>query len=132
MLKQTIHYANPRIDFYVESLRHEFSRKPRVQASDPSKIQKLVAVATNPSGSFKSWSDKAWRDYSFVTTGSEINDQDRALDETDRLSCEAYEETYESVDQDSKLLFQRVLNFCKTTEPPVEDLAEVIKPAFIL
>lgn len=34
--------------------------------------------------------------------------------------------------RDSNILFQRVLGFCKTTEPPVEDLAEVIKSAFIL
>lgn len=115
LLKQTIHYASPRIDFYVESLRHEFSRKPRVQPPNPSKIQKLVAAATNPSRSLKSWSDEAWRDYKFATAGSETNDQDRASDEIDRLSCDVHEETYEGVRRDSNLLFQRVLGFCKTT-----------------
>ena len=132
LLKQTISHASPRIDFYVESLRHEFSRKPRVQPSDPSKIQKLVAAATNPSGSLKSWSDEAWRDYDFATAGSETNDQDCPLDEIDRLSCEACEETYEGARQDTTSLFQRVLDFCKTTKPPIEDLAELIKSAFIL
>ena len=129
---QTIHYASPRIEFYVESLRHEFSCDPRVQRSDPSKIQKPVATSTNRSGNSKSWNDEAWRDYSFATAGSETNDQDHALDEIDRLSREACEETYEGVRRDSNLLFQRVLGFCKTTGPPIEDLAEVIKSAFIL
>lgn len=131
MLKKTIYHASPRIDFYVESLRHEFSRKPRVQPSDPSKIQRLVAATPNPSGSLKSWNDEAWRGYDFATAGNEKNeknDQDCPLDEIDRLSCE----TYEVVRRDTTSLFQRVLDFCKTTKPPVEDLAEVIKSAFIL
>jgi len=132
LLKHTIYHASPRIDFYVEALRHEFSRKPRVQPSDPSKIQKLVAAATNPSGSLKSWSDEAWRDYDFATAGSETNDQGCALDEIERLSCEALEEAYEGVRRDTTSLFQRVLDFCKTPKPPIEDLAEVIKSAFIL
>lgn len=132
MLKQTIYHARSRIDFYVESLRHEFSREPRVQRSNPSKIQKLVAAATNPSGSLKSWSDEAWRDYDFATAGSETNDQDCALDEIDRLSCEAREDTYEGVRRDITSLFQRVLDFCKTPNPPIEELPEIMKSAFIL
>ena len=132
MLKQTIYYASPRIDFHVESLRHEFSRKPRVQSSDPSKIQKVVGPATNHSRSWKLWNDEAWRDYDFATAGRETIDQDCLLDEIERLSCEAYEETYEGVMQDANSLFQRVLDFCKTTKPPIEDLAGVIKSAFIL
>jgi len=132
LLKQTIYHASPRIDFYVEALRHEFSRKPRVQPSAPSKIQKLVAAATNPSGSLKSWSDEAWRDYDFATAGSETIDQGCALDEIERLSCEACEEAYEGVRRDTTSLFQRVSDYCKTPNPPIEDLAEVIKSAFIL
>lgn len=131
LLKQTIYHASPRIDFYVESLRHEFSRKPRVQPSDPSKIKKLVA-ATNPSGILKSWSDEAWRDYKFATAGSETNGQECPLDKTDKLSHEAREETHEGVRRDTTSLFQRVLDFCKTTKPQIEDLAGVIKLAFIL
>ena len=132
LLKQTIYHASPRIEFYVESLRHEFNRKARVQPSDPSKIQKLIAATTNPSGSLKSWSDEAWRDYDFATAGRQTNHKDCPLDEIDRLSCEASEETYEGVSRDTTSLFQRVLDFCKTTEPPTEDLAEVIKSAFLL
>ena len=132
LLKQTLHYASPRIEFYVESLRYEFSCDSRVQQSDPSKIQKPVATTTSRSGTSASWNDKAWRDYSFATARSETNDQDHALGEIDRLSREACEETYEGVRRDSNLLFQRVLEFCKTTEPPIEDLAEVNKSAFIL
>lgn len=130
LLKQTIYHASPRINFYVESLRHEFSRKPRVQPSDPSKMQKLVAATRNASGSLKSWTDEAWRDYDFATAGSETNDC--PLGEIDKLSCEAREETYEGVGRDTTALFQRVLDFCKPTNPPIEDLAEVIKSAFIL
>ncbi|KAL9098063.1 MAG: hypothetical protein Q9163_006202, partial [Psora crenata] len=100
------------IDFYVQSLRHDFSR---FQPSDASKLQKLVAAAANPSGSLKSWSDEAWRDYDFATAGSGTNDQDYASDKIDRISCEGREETDKG-----------------TTNPPIEDLAEVIKSAFIL
>jgi len=132
LLKQTIFYAGPRIDFYVESLRHEFNREPRLQSFDLSKIQKLVSATAKPSRSLKSWSDDAWRDYDFATAGSKINHQDCALDELDRLSCEASGETYEGVRQDTNSLFQKVLDFCKTTNPPIEDLAEVLKAAFIL
>ena len=132
LLKHTIYYASPRIDFYVESLRHEFSREPGVQRSDASKVQKLVAAAAKPSRSRKSWSDEAWRDYDFATAATETNDQDCLLDEIDRLSCIAHEETYEEVRRDTTSLFQKVLDFCKTTDPPIEDLAEAIKSAFIL
>lgn len=129
---QTIHHASPRIDFYIESLRHEFSRTVRVQPSNPSKIQKHVGAAENPSGGLKFWSDETWRDYNFATAGDETNDQDCALDEIDRLSCEAHEETYEAVKRDTASLFEKVLDFCNTPEPLIEDFAGVIKLAFIL
>jgi len=80
----------------------------------------------------KSWSDEVWRDYDFATAGSEINDQGCALDQIDRLSCKARGEAYEDVRRDTTSLFQRVLDFCKTLRPPIEDLAEVIQSAFIL
>ncbi len=132
MLKDTITYASPRIDFYVESLKQEFSRQPRVSPSDPSNMQNLVVAATDSSGNLKSWSDETWREYDFVTTDSETNDQGHALDEIDRLSCVVHEETYESVRRDTASLFQRVLDFCKTSNPAIEELAEVIKSAFVL
>ena len=120
------------MDVYVESLRHEFSREPRVQPSDSSKIQGLVAAATNPPRGLKSWSDEAWREYDFSAAGKETNDQHCPLDEIDRLSCEAHDETDEEVRRDTISLFQRVLDFCRTTNPSIEDLAELIKSAFIL
>lgn len=132
MLKQTIYHASQRIDYYVESLRHEFSRTRRIQPSDPSKIQKLVGAATNPLESLKFWSDEAWRDYDFATADSETNDRGCTSDEIDRLSCEAQEETYEGVRRDTTSLFQRVLDFCKTPNPPMKDLAEIVKSAYIL
>ena len=129
LLLHTIRYASPRIEFHVEALRHEFSRTARVQPSDASRMQGLdaaAAAAVSPSGSLKLWNDVAWRGYYFGNVGS------GADDEIERLSCEASAETYEGVRRDTSTLFQRVLDFCKTTEPPIEDLAAVIKSAFIL
>lgn len=132
LLLQTMYHASPRIDFYVESLRHEFSRQSRVQPSGPSKIQKLVAAAAKDSKGLKSWSDEAWRDYVFATAGNDTNDQHCALDNIDRLSCEPLEETYEGATGDTTSLFQRVLKFCQIRKPSIEDLAEIIKSTFIL
>ena len=132
LLKQTIYYASPRVDFYVESLRHEFCREPRIQPSNPSKMGKLTAAATNLSGSLKSWSDEAWRDYDFSSAGNETTDRKWPFGEIDRLSCEAHDETCEEMSRDTTVLFQRVLDFCKTTNPPTGDLAEVFKATFIL
>lgn len=132
LLKDTITYASPRIDFYIESLRQEFSRQPRASPSDPSNIQDLVVAAIDSSGNLKSWSDEAWREYDFAITESETNDQGHALNEIDRLSCVVREETYESVRRDTASLFQRVLDFCKTSNPAIEEDAEVIKSAFVL
>lgn len=132
LLMLIICYARPRIDFYVEILRHEFDREPRLRSPDFSKMQQLVSAASNPSRSSKSWSDEAWRDYDFAAPGSQMNGQKCILDELDRLSHAASEETYEGVRQNTNLLFQRVLDFCKTTDPPTEDLAEIMRSAFIL
>ena len=132
LLKQIIDHAGPRINFYTDVLRHEFSQKPGVQPSDPSRIPKVVAAVADPLRSSKSWSDEAWRGYDFTTSVSEIIDQDRPLDEIDRRSCEASEEHCEEVRRATTLLFQRVLGFCRTTYSPIEDLAEVIKSALVL
>ena len=102
LLKHTIHHASPRVDFYVQSLRHEFCREPRVQPSDPSGIQKFVATATKSSKDLKSWSDWAWKDYDFATDRGETYDRNRPLPEIDRLSCEAHEETDEVMRRDIK------------------------------
>lgn len=132
LLKQTLYYASPRVDFYIDSLRHEFSRDPRIQSSDPSSIHKLVATATKPSEDMRLWNDDLWRDYDFTTAKAEAYDQKCASNKTERLSCKAHEESDVGIRQDPASLFQKVLDFCKVSNPPVENLIEVIKLALIL
>lgn len=123
LLLRTIHYAKPRIEFCVESLRHELSREAQVPPSGPSRkrnVDAAVAAVRLPRSS-KSWRDETWREYDFGVGGSEKNDQGCALDEIDRLSRQTLKETNEEEMRDVTLLFQKVLDFCKAMKPPDEE-----------
>ena len=129
MLKRTLAYARPRIDYYIDVLQHEF------HPHDQTRSQPLLSLATfillnKDRTNTSPWSHEPWKQYQRPIQPIEA-EAEADEDDAQSLSCEGKHDEQEDIEGIAEAIFQKALQFCRSPVPVSDQrLAELIESTY--
>lgn len=131
LLMETIAYARPRIDFYLQILTTEFNREPRGQTPEKSDIGRHLESSFALKCQTK-YKDDFWECYPIQRNDNNAS-QSKARAQDDHHSSRGEEESFEELTQSIKSIIRKILHFCShPSTQPEEALLELMKETYLL
>ena len=129
LLRRTLAYARPRIDYYIDVLQHEFHPHDQTRSQPLSSLATFILLNKDRTNT-SPWSHEPWKQDQRPIEPIEA-EAEAEEDDAQSLSCEGKHDEQEEIEGNAEAMFQKALQFCRSPVPVSEQrLAELIESTY--
>ena len=112
MLRRTLAYARPRIDYYIDVLQREFRPNGQTRLEPPSSLTTFILLNKDRTNA-SPWLCEPWKQ--FLRPIQHIQaEAESEEDDARSLSCEGKHDEQEVIERNAEAMFQKALQFSRS------------------